>query len=77
MEPIVKSVEIKSDYIKLDSLLKFAGITQTGGQAKEMILQGSVIVNGKTVTQRGKKIRAGDRVQIDHYTIEVAGCAVP
>lgn len=62
---------IKTEYIKLDALLKFAGIAQTGGQAKEMIEQGDVSVNGQTATQRGKKVRPGDSVAIDDITIEV------
>ena len=53
-------VEISTEYIKLDQLLKFAGLTDTGGLAKEIIQEGLVKVNGEVCTMRGKKIRKGD-----------------
>ena len=55
-------IPIKTEYIKLDQLLKFAGALETGGQAKEEILSGRVAVNGEPCLMRGKKIRSGDRV---------------
>ena len=55
-------VEIHSDYIKLDSLLKYAGLVGTGGEAKARIQDGQVTVNGETCTMRGKKLRVGDCV---------------
>ena len=60
----MKTTEIKisTEYIKLDQLLKFAGITETGGRAKELIENGEVSLNGEKCLVRGKKIRAGDRV---------------
>ena len=65
------SVTIQTDYIKLDSLLKFAGLCDTGGFAKELIQQGAVSVNGEVCTMRGKKCRAGDVVELDGQTVEV------
>ncbi len=59
-----EEIEISGEFIKLDSLLKFAGITETGGIAKEIIQAGKVSVNGEVCTQRGKKIREGDTVYI-------------
>lgn len=58
-------VSITTEFIKLDSLLKFAGIAQTGGEAKEMILDGIVSWNGELCMMRGKKVRAGDIVSVD------------
>ncbi len=55
-------VQISTEFIKLDALLKFAGLCDTGGQAKEDILAGLVTVNGEPCTQRGKKCRPGDKV---------------
>lgn len=55
-------VLISTEYIKLDSFLKYAGLTDTGGQAKELIAGGKVLVNGEVCTMRGKKIRPGDVV---------------
>ena len=68
-----QSVQIETEFIKLDSLLKYAGAAQTGGQAKEWVLAGAVTVNGETCTMRGKKIRPGDRVQAGEMEIEVTG----
>ena len=64
-------VSIKTEYIKLDSLLKFAGIVETGGIGKEIILEERIKVNGEICTMRGKKIRPGDRVQIDEIKSEI------
>jgi ribosome-associated protein len=64
-------VTIKSDFIKLDSLLKYAGIVETGGIGKEIILEERIKVNGEICTMRGKKIREGDRVQIDEIKSEI------
>ena len=70
MEQKIK-VEIHTDYIKLDALLKYAGAADTGGQGKEMVTSGEVRVNGELCRMRGKKIRRGDRVQIGGKEIEV------
>ena len=51
-----ESIKITTEFIKLDSLLKFSGLTETGGFAKEIIQQGLVKVNGEVCTMRGKKI---------------------
>ena len=57
-----KKIGISTDYIKLESLLKFAGITVTGGDAKNLIQEGKVLLNGEPCFQRGRKIRPGDKV---------------
>lgn len=66
-------IEITTEFIKLDSLLKFAGIAEVGGEAKFMVTSGAVLVNGEVCTMRGKKIRAGDIVTIpcDSVTLEI------
>ena len=58
-----EKVLITTEFIKLDSFLKYAGLTDTGGQAKELVLAGMVKVNGEVCTMRGKKIRHGDVVE--------------
>ena len=58
-------IQIKTEYIKLQDLLKFAGAVETGGDAKLLIQEGRVTVNGETWTMRGKKLRPGDRAAID------------
>lgn len=57
-------VEIKTDFIKADQFLKYSGIALTGGEAKFMIEDGIVFLNGEVVTQRGKKIYPGDVVTV-------------
>lgn len=56
---------IKTEYIKLDQLLKFVGIAESGADAKDMILDGIVSVNGEVCAMRGKKIRSGDYVTVE------------
>ncbi len=60
----MKEIEIYSEYIKLDAFLKFCGAVGTGGEAKLRIAAGEVKVNGDVCTQRGKKLRDGDRVTL-------------
>ena len=58
----MEKVKISTELIKLDQLLKFSGIAESGSDAKDMILDGIVSVNGEICTMRGKKIRPGDEV---------------
>ena len=67
----MEKLEINTEYIKLDQLLKFAGICDTGAQAKNMILEGIVKVNGSREMQRGKKIRNDDVVEVEGNKIIV------
>ena len=67
----MKKIKIKEDFIKLDSLLKFSGTASTGGEAKMMILNGEIKVNGEICTMRGKKVYKGDTVEVSHETISV------
>lgn len=66
-----KTIEISTEFIKLDQFLKFAGIAQTGGHAKEMVAQGDVLVNGVSCLQRGKKLFPGDQVKVDGIQFEI------
>lgn len=59
------NIEIQTEYIKLDQLLKFIGIADHGAFAKMIILNGDVKVNGIVVTERGKKIRNGDTIEVE------------
>lgn len=69
----MEKIQIETEFIKLDSLLKFAALVGTGGEAKYVISEGLVEVNGETCTQRGRKIRPGDRVKFERYEFEVTG----
>ena len=62
------NIKIHTEYIKLQELLKFAGAVETGGDAKLIIQEGRITVNGETCTMRGKKMRPGDRCCIDGET---------
>ena len=67
----MEKILIKTEFIKLDSLLKFAALVGTGGEAKYVIGEGMVKVNGEVCTMRGKKIYPGDRVDFDRFSLEV------
>ena len=56
-------IAIAGEHIRLDSLLKFANVASTGGEAKHMIQSGMVAVGGEVCRQRGRKIRPGDIVR--------------
>lgn len=66
-----QTISITGPFIKLDSLLKFAGLFDTGGGAKEAILAGGVSVNGEPCTMRGKKIHPGDTVELSGVRLTV------
>lgn len=64
-------ITITTEFIKLQDLLKLAGLTYTGGEAKVMVQEGLVTVNGEVCTMRGRKIRPGDTVEFEGKTLEV------
>jgi ribosome-associated protein len=71
MKVVVKKKEnatplvITTEYIKLQDAMKFANIVYSGGEAKSLIQEGLVEVNGEVCTMRGKKLRAGDKFRFD------------
>ena len=66
-----REVKIHTEFIKLEALLKFEGLTGTGGEAKERIQAGEVTVNGEVCTQRGRKLRPGDTAALDGVELRV------
>ena len=68
----MKTITITTEFIKLQDLLKFANLVETGGEAKELTQGGEVQVNGETCTMRGKKIRPGDVVAFDGQKLTVS-----
>ena len=68
---MMEKITIETEYIKLDSLLKFAAVVGTGGEAKYGISEGMVTVNGEVCTMRGKKLRPGDKVSFQGLDFEV------
>ena len=67
----MEKILINTEFIKLESLLKFAALVGTGGEAKVIISEGMVKVNGEVCTMRGKKIYPGDKVDFDRFSLEV------
>ena len=67
----MEKITIETEYIKLDSLVKFAAVVGTGGEAKYVISEGMVTVNGEVCTMRGKKLRPGDKVSFQGLDFEI------
>lgn len=63
----MKEIFIRDEFIRLDAALKFSGAIGTGGQAKMVIQDGLVLVNGEVCTMRGKKLRNGDTVEFENF----------
>ena len=68
----MRKIVIHTEFIKLQDLLKFANLVETGGMTKECVQGGEVTVNGEVCTMRGKKIRPGDVVSFDGEQLTVA-----
>ena len=66
-------IYIDTEFIKLDSALKYANAVESGGMAKLIIQDGQVLVNGEVCTMRGKKLRHGDTVCYNGVTYLVSG----
>ncbi|MFZ9036838.1 MAG: RNA-binding S4 domain-containing protein [Gammaproteobacteria bacterium] len=65
--------QLETEFVELYKILKFEGLAESGGNAKQAISEGLVSVNGEVETRKRKKIRAGDQIDfIDHH-IEVIG----
>ena len=67
----MEKISISTDFIKLDSFLKLAAMVGTGGEAKFVITEGMVTVNGEVCTMRGKKLYPGDKVSFAENDMEV------
>ena len=65
----MEKITIETEFIKLDALLKYAALVGTGGEAKHVIAEGLVKLNGEVCTQRGKKVYPGDRVDFDRSSL--------
>ena len=65
----MEKITIRTDFIKLDALMKYAALTGSGGEAKSVIAEGLVKVNDEVCTMRGKKLRTGDTVEFDGRTV--------
>lgn len=65
----MNKITINTEFIKLDQFLKWAGVVSSGSEAKDIILSGLVFVNGKIVTERGKKLYKNDEIKIKNSDI--------
>jgi len=65
--------ELEADFVELYKILKFEGLTDSGGMAKQVIADGQVSVNGEVETRKRKKISAGDKIEFSGQAIEVVG----
>ena len=73
MDPI--AFDLRGDHITLDALLKAAGLVSSGGDAKTLIQQGGVLVNGEVDLRRGRKLRAGDLVSVGERKVALRAAA--
>ncbi len=64
---------LKEEFVELYKILKFEGLVDSGGMAKQIIADGQVIVNGEVETRKRKKIIAGDKIEFSGQSIEVLG----
>ena len=69
VKPKEETVEVTGEFIRLDALMKLTALTATGGEAKALIQDGQVLVNGEVCTMRGKKLRTGDKVKFQSRVI--------
>ena len=67
----METIRLREDYIKLGQALKAAGLVESGVEAKEVIQNGLVVVNGEIDTRRGRKLVAGDIVTFDGEVIRI------
>ena len=68
---MAEKIKIKTEFIKLEALLKYASLVNSGGEAKIVIQDGQVSVNDEVCTMRGKKIRPGDKISFDKKEVVV------
>ena len=70
----MQKILIHTEFIMLDALLKYEGLCETGGEAKELVQGGAVKQNGEVCTRRGKKCVPGDVIELDGQSVSVRQC---
>lgn len=70
-EKKMETIKLRDEFIKLGQALKAVGLVESGAEAKEVIVDGFVKVNGEVCTQRGKKLYENDIVEFDGSTIKI------
>ncbi len=71
MENILFTLKEKSEFIELLKLLKIQGLAQTGGHAKIMVEEGLIIVNGEQEFRKRRKLRPGDKIEVEGVIIQI------
>ena len=66
-----RNIVVREVPIELCQFIKFGGLSDTGGEAKQLVTDGRVLLNGVVETQKGKKLKVGDVVKVDGHTIIV------
>jgi len=69
----LEEVQIRGDTIRLGQLLKLAGVVGSGGDARELLASGDVLVNGEPEERRGRQLHAGDTVSVGEISLRVTG----
>ena len=67
----IQDVPIVTEFIKLQDAMKFANLVESGGEAKVVVQEGDVSVNGEVCTQRGRKLRPGDSFRFEGNTFRI------
>ncbi len=70
-EKETKKISIETEFIRLDAFLKMCDAVQSGGHARIVVQEGEVKVNGEVCTQRGKKMRTGDKAEFERKIYEI------
>jgi ribosome-associated protein len=68
----MREIPVRGDTIRLGQLLQFAGVVDSGGEAKALLADGAVRVNGEVETRRGRQLHPGDEVAVGGETLRVA-----
>ncbi|MEA2229785.1 MAG: ribosome-associated protein [Solirubrobacteraceae bacterium] len=72
MPPDMRDVPIRDDIIRLGQALKLSGLADSGGEARGLVAQGAVTVNGEVETRRGRQLHRGDVVAVGEETVRIA-----
>jgi ribosome-associated protein len=72
MPPAMRDVPIRDDVIRLGQALKLSGLADSGGEARGLVAQGAVTVNGEVETRRGRQLHRGDVVALGDETVRIA-----
>ncbi len=67
----MEKIKIKTEFIKLDQFIKYVGVADSGAEAKSIVSEELIKVNGQVELQRGKKLRSGDKIEIKGKAFEI------